>query len=513
MILRTPFIAATLCLGACTMEAPEPGERPEVRVEVVAVDGLVPEPVDGRMFVVFGTAADPEPRMSIGRTGLDQPPVIAGDVVRFDGRGPAVLDATAVAFPVESLRDVPAGDYIAQAVLDTNIDRKSVNAAGNLYSAPTPVTVDETGGVIRLELTSRVPDEQLPPDTEYLRFVKIPSDRLSAFHGRPIFLRAGIILPRGYDDDPARRYPLRVRIGGYGASYTRVERMMDEDSAFRKAWLSDDAPRFILLHLDGDGPLGDPYQVNSQNHGPYGDAVVDELIPYVEQSFRGVAEPGARVLDGGSTGGWVSLALQVFYPDAFAGTWSSCPDGVDFRGFQLVNIYEDENAYTNSRGFERPSAREVNGDVRFTMRHELQMENMLGRGDSWTMSGGQWGAWNATYGPKGADGRPVPLWDPRTGTIDRSATDHWKQYDLRLYLEENWATLAPSLQGKIRIFIGDDDNYFLDNAAHMLDAFFRTAEPAYGGRIVFAPGEGHCWTGMTDLEMMQEMGKVVGADF
>jgi hypothetical protein len=207
----------------------------------------------------------------------------------------------------------------------------------------------------------------------------------------------------------------------------------------------------------------------------------------------------------------VSLALQVFYPDFFNGAWSSCPDGVDFRGFQLVNIYDDANAYVNKNGFERPSAREINGDVRFTMRHELQLENVLGRGNSWVMSGGQWGAWNATYGPRGADGRPAALWDPQTGAIDRSVTGHWKRYDLRFILEERWAELGPKLAGKIHIAMGDADNYFLNNAARLLDAFFQKAEPRFDGRMVFAPMQGHCYTGLSDLEMMKEMGARVAA--
>src|SRR5580704_2740733 len=125
---------------------------------------------------------------------------------------------------------------------------------------------------------------------------------------------------------------------------------MDERSRFRGAWLADGAPRMVLLHLDGAGPLGDPYQVNSANNGPYGDAVTQELIPFIEEKYHAIGEPRARVLSGVSTGGWVSLALQVFYPDFFNGTWSYCPDGVDFRAFQLVNIYEDRNAYINGHG-------------------------------------------------------------------------------------------------------------------------------------------------------------------
>jgi hypothetical protein len=127
------------------------------------------------------------------------------------------------------------------------------------------------------------------------------------------------------------------------------------------------------------------------------------------------------------------------------------------------------------------------------------------------MSGGQWGAWNATYGPRGEDGRPVPLWDPQSGVIDRAVTEHWRRYDLRMYLEEHWTELAPKLRGKIRVFSGEADNYFLNNAAHMLDDFFAKAAPPYLGRIVFAPGEGHCWVGMDDLAMMKEMGRVTNA--
>ena len=223
---------------------------------------------------------------------------------------------------------------------------------------------------------------------------------------------------------------------------------MGAKSDFRKAWQADDAPQFILLQLDGAGPFGDPYQVNSANNGPYGDAITQELIPYVEQQFRGIGQPRARVLSGGSTGGWVSLALQVFYPDFFNGTWTFCPDGVDFRAFELVNIYDDPNAYTNQFGFERPSDRTLNGDVRLTMRREVGVENLLGDGNTWTMSGEQWGAWNATYGPRGSDGRPVPLWDPQTGVINHDVAEQWKKYDLRLVMRKELENPRPQTPGQ-----------------------------------------------------------------
>ena len=139
------------------------------------------------------------------------------------------------------------------------------------------------------------------------------------------------------------------------------------------------------------------------------------------------------------------------------------------------------------------------------------MENVLGRGDSWTMSGQQWGAWNATFGPRGADGRPVPLWHHQTGQIDRSVLDHWKKYDLRRHLETNWAELAPRLLGKLRIWIGDADDFYLNEAVHRFDAAVRRLDPKYDGPITYGPGHGHCWSSLGEVERMKEMARVVDA--
>jgi hypothetical protein len=481
-----------------------------LRFEVTVAQGLISSPQSGRLFVMMSRGGQPEPRLTESDTGLDAATRLGRDVNNFAPGVVGVIDESAAAFPIEDLAHLPAGDYFVQAVFDSNIDLKSINSPGNLYSEARKVRLDPARPeTVKIELTQKVPPEQMPPETEYVKYVKIQSDLLSKFHGRPIYLRAGVILPRDYDKDPGRRYPLRVSIGGYGSRFTAAGRMMSAGSEFRRAWLADDSPRMILLRLDGDGPYGDCYQVNSDNSGPYGDALTRELIPYVEQKFRGVGQPYARVLEGGSTGGWVSLALQVFYPDFFNGTWSGFPDGVDFRAFQLINIYEDDNAYLNARGFERPSERDLKGDVNYTIRHECQMENVLGAGDSWAMSGQQWGAWNATYGARGADGRPVPLWDPKTGKINRGAAEHWKKYDLRMVMERDWKTLGPKLRGKITIWVGEADNYFLNNAVHLLDEFLSKAEPAYGGKIIYGAGKGHGWMALSERQMMGEMAAAI----
>jgi hypothetical protein len=462
-------------------------------------------PASGRLFVVLGDAARPEPRTLIDDAGQDAMPILARDVHNFGSGSVAAIDRTAETFPAGSFDVLEARDYYVQAVLHSNTDLKSLDAPGTQYSEVQRIHIDpRRTATVKLELTNIIP-EQLPPDDEYIRYVRIRSNLLTAFHKRPIFLRAAVILPKDYAADTTRRYPLRIHIGGYGTRFTAVRRIMTAGSEFRTMWLAADTPRMIYLQLDGDGPFGDPYQVNSDNNGPYGDAITRELIPYVEHTFRGIAQPYARMLDGQSTGGWVSLALKIFYPDFFNAVWSSCPDGVDLRGFQLINIYRDDNAYTDDQGMERASKRNLDGSVEFTIRRECQMENVIGLGNSWTMSGQQWGAWNAVYGPRGRDGRPVPLWDPKTGKMDRSVVPHWKKYDLRLILEENWKTLGPKLREKIHISVGESDNYFLNNAVHMLDDFLRRAVPSADAHIVYGAGQGHCWSSITEAQMMNEM--------
>jgi S-formylglutathione hydrolase FrmB len=483
-------------LAACPVPGDEAARATSLRFEVTLAPGLVSAPQDGRLLVVLGRPDEGEPRHTIGHTGLKTPPLLGRDVTGFTAGQVAALDRSAAIFPIASLDVLPAGDYAVQAVLATNRDLNLPSAPGNFYSVPRKVRLDAArGGTVAVELTKQIPPEALPPDTDRVKFVKLKSELLSRFHGRPIYLRAGVVLPPDFDREPTRRYPLRVHIGGYGSRYT---------NALGRA-RGDGGPPMLVLHLDGAGPYGDPYQVNSANNGPYGDAVTQELIPYVERRFRGIGQPYARVLDGASTGGWVSLALQVFYPDFFNGTWSHCPDPVDFRAYELINIYRDDNAYVNQHGFERPAMRERGGDVVYTVRHEVQMENVLGRGDSWTTSGKDWCAWNATFGPRDGDGRPKPLWDPRTGKIDRSVLPHWEQYDLRLVLERNWKALGPKLRGKLHIWVGEADDYFLNNAVHLLDDFLARAEPPYGGKITFGPRGGHSWQGISERQMVADM--------
>jgi hypothetical protein len=508
----TPLLGFLLCLTPLAV-SPATSPNPAAwQFEVTMKRGLAPSAKDGRLFVILARMKDPEPRLTLDRTGLDAPQVLARDLKGFGPGAVAVADAGAFAFPITSLAGVPAGDYFAQALFDSNADLHLRDAPGNLYSKPKKIHFDPAqGGDWKLELKEQVPAEQLPAETAQIKFVEIQSKLLSDFYSRPIFLRAGIILPRDYERDSSRRYPLWVRIGGLDTRYTDVLNAMEKKSEFAQTWQADDTPRLILLQLDGAGPNGDPYYVNSANNGPFGDALVQELIPQVEIGFRALSQPRARFLSGVSTGGWVSFALQVFYPDFFNGTWSSCPDPVDFRALELVNIYQDTNAYVNRYGNERPSERNLNGDVKLTMRREVGVENMLGRRNSYTLSGEQWGDWNAVFGPRGADGLPVPLWDPQTGKINHAVAEQWKKYDLRLVLEQNWTTLGPKLRGKIHIAAGEADGYFLNNAVHLLDKFLTSANPRFKGKIVYGMGEGHGWFDLSLRQMLDEMQAAAGS--
>ncbi|EEF60412.1 putative esterase [Pedosphaera parvula Ellin514] len=496
-----PPILGFLLLLFC-LESFSATNEASLRFEVTLKQGLVATPQTGRLLVILNQKESPEPRFAIN----DGSVIIGRDADDFVSSQKLLLDHSTISCPIPNPSELPTGDYFVQALLMVNQDLRLPNAPGDLYSSVAKVHIDHAiSNTVCLQLSQQIGPEQLPADTELVKFVQIQSALLSKFHGRPIYLRAGIILPRNFNRKPSETYPLWVRVGGLDTRYTAVHSMMGEKSDFQKTWLADGTPQMIMLQLDGAGPYGDCYQINSDNNGPYGDAITQELIPYVERHFRGIGKSRARVLSGASTGGWASLALQIFYPDFFNGVWSSSPDGVDFRAFELIDIYSDTNAYVNKFGFERPSERTLQGDTKLIMRREVLMENVLGRGNSWTLSGGQWCAWNAAYGPRGADGQPIPLWDPQTGKLNHEVAEKWKSHDLNLILHKNWKALAPKLQGKIHIAVGDADNYFLNNGVHLMDSFLSHADPAYRGRIVYGPVKGHTWSDVSMREMMNEM--------
>jgi hypothetical protein len=500
-------------------------------------------PQDGRLILMLTRTEDPEPRFQV-RPGPDAIPIFGMDV---DGWAPGAthrVDADAVGYPVESLGNLPAGEYVVQALLnryetfnlstghtvklppDRGEGQQWNRKPGNLYSTPRTVQIDPSSTTpICITLDQQIPPIEPPADTEWVKHVRIQSDRLTTFWGRPMELGAHVLLPKGFEEHPEARYPLMIFHGHFPYDFDGFRTTPPDTTApceysarfdvdcynhivqreayrFYQQWTSDDFPRFLIIKIQHPTPYyDDSYAVNSASQGPYGDAIMQELVPHIEAQFRGIGAGWARFTYGGSTGGWEALAAQVFYPDALNGAFAACPDPIDFRFYELVNIYEHENAYFTSGAFrqiERPARRDALGRISYTVRDENHMERVLGAKGR---SGGQWDVWQATYSPMGPDGYPQPIWDKETGTIDPAVARHWKEnYDLRYILERDWTTLGPKLEGKIHIYTGDMDNYYLNNATYLMEDFLEgTTDPYYAGEVDYGDRAEHCWNGAHDL--------------
>ncbi len=386
--------------------------------------------------------------------------------------------------------DIPEGTYNIQVLWHQQFEESRIVAPGNIYSRRELVRIE---GDVHLDL---VLDQIIPPrqvmEHSHVKEFRIISDTLSAWWGKPVELIASVLLPHGYFDQPGTAWPIRYNVSGYGGRYIRVN-FLSRDQEFYNWWFSDKAPGVINVFLDGEGPFGDSYQLDSENSGPYGYALIHELIPALERAYRNTDDARTRFVDGCSTGGWVSLALQMFYPDHFNGVFSYSPDAVEFTNYQLINIYEDDNAYYNKYGYLRPVSREITGQPVMSLREFIRYENVLGTSNTYLNSGGQFSAHTALYSPHRSEGLPAPLFDPFTGTIDREVAEAWKKYDLLIHARENWLTLGPKLSGKIYIWMGDMDQYYLNMATRTFHAFLKsTTDPVSDAIVEFTPMEGHC---------------------
>ena len=336
------------------------------------------------------------------------------------------------------------------------------------------------------------------------KYVEIKSDTLSNWWGKEMNLKASILLPHNYEKGEA--YPIRYNVAGYGGRYTRINNLLKNEK-FMSWWDSEEAPQVINVFLDGEGPFGDSYQMDSENSGPYGYSLIEELIPHIENSFRGTQEASTRFVDGCSTGGWVSLGLQLYYPDVFAGVFSYSPDAIEFENYQLINIYKDENAFFNEAGYLRPVARNISGEPMLSLKDFIQYENVLGDSDSYLNSGGQFSAHNALYSPKGENDLPKAIFDSKTGEIDHEVAEHWKKYDFKFYAKENWKELGPKIQDKIYVWMGDMDNFYLNPASRAFAEFLETTEnPKSNAIFEFEAMKGHCqeFCHRKILEMIEE---------
>lgn len=540
--------AAAIALIVASPGAVSAARAPSGPQFAVTVDpALRREPLTGRVFVFVSRRATPEPRLQYG--GLaDTVPLFGQDVSQLRPGGKIVIDAATPGYPLATPRDLPAGDYTIQALANvyTRFPRADGNtiwahndrgegqqftlAPGNLVSAPEHVRIDPSRAqTFTLKLVRAIPALPAVPDTAFVKHVRIASALLSKFWGVPIYLGAVVLLPKDYDPQSARRYAAVFVQGHYTVDApfhfdpqlqpeTRAEHdarldTTNNESAyeFTQAWMHGETPPMVAISFQHPTPYyDDSYAVNSANNGPYGDALMTELIPHLEARFHLTSDGRARFLIGGSTGGWEALALQIYHPDAFNGAWALYPDPVDFHRFQIGDMYTDTSAFSTQRtawnSSEIPAQRTRDGNTVVTMREESRLEFVLG---SHGRSTEQFNAWDAAYGPVLQDGYPGEMWDKKTGVIDRDVITYMRDhgFDLRDYLERNWSRIGPALVGKLHIDVGDEDDYFLNLACYRLQSFLdQTTNPA--AKAVFAygrPMKPHGWQAKPTGEYLRDM--------
>lgn len=515
------------------------GTNSKIAIAVSFSEEISNKKLDGRLLLMLSTNNEKEPRFQIGE-GLNNQLIFGMNVNELAANQKVSFNETVFGFPMESLQQIKPGTYYIQALLnvyetfhletgqtvklpmDDGEGQQWNKSPGNIYSKPIQITVTEKGiENMAIVLDQIIPEILQPEDTEWIKHVTLKSEKLTKFWGRDIYLGAHVLLPKGFDEHPEAKYPLMIFHGHFPTNFGgfrttppdenlkpvyserfRLEglNIIEQQEAydFYKRWNEPDFPRFIIIEIQHPTPYyDDSYAVNSASQGPYGDAITHELIPFIEAQFRGQGEGWSRFLYGGSTGGWEALAVQVKYPDEYNGCFAACPDPIDFREYCLNNIYEDKNAYfykSEHKKLEKPAHRDYLGNISSTIKESNHLELVLG---DHSRSGGQFDIWEATYSPQDKDGYPTRLWDKKTGVINHEVAKYWQEnYDLRYILERDWEKLGEKLKGKIHIYCGDMDNYYLNNAVYLMEDFLEsTTDPYYSGEVDYGDRAEHCWNG------------------
>ena len=451
------------------------------------------------------------------------------------------LPKSAFGYPLSSLEDILSSDsqsYLVQAEYvqyklverinapPTYLPVSCVSKAGSngsyekpdgtIYSNPVPYKAGEETN-LDLLLTNIIPDSTPNSrgcaglgdgiDSDYIKTVRIKSSLLADFYKNSIdtTLEACVLLPLGFHHEAHRnaKYPLVVSHGHYnptfnpGGEFRKVPPDCDitqnedydciaETYAYYlfKNWTSEDdgmpfaGARVLLVTLNHPVPFfDDSYAVDSENMGPYGEAITTELIPAIEKQYRGLGEGWARGLMGGSTGGWESAAYMILYPDMFGYSLAACPDSVTFTHHTSVNIYENDNAYYYNSNFKKtptPGYRDgysghtigykmCYGDVISTFGEMNHRELALGEN---SLSCGQFDAWEAVWSPIDPDtGYPKRIYDKETGVIDKEVANHWSEkYDLAKVLVKKWDQIGHKVKGRLHFAVGGSDSFYLNNA-------------------------------------------------
>lgn len=531
--LAPALLLITICLFSCQ----ETVQTANINISFPSED--YDQALDGRMILLIAEQADKEPRFQL----RDDSKTCQGfgmDVLGWQPGESLPFDTEAFGYPIQNMSELPSGEFYVQAVFhkyetfqraDGNVVQLPMDrgegqqwnrAPGNLYSTPQKITINN-GQMpkLNIDFDQMIPPIEEPKDTKYVKHIKLKSELLSEFWGRDMYLGAHVLLPEGWDTHPDVKYPLAIMHGHFPSDFggfrttppdpdlePEYSERFDVDGYnlivqqeaydFYKTWTGPDFPRVIAIKIQHPTPYyDDSYAVNSEAQGPYGDALTYELIPYIEEQFRGIGEGWSRFVYGGSTGGWEALAVQVKYPTEYGMCFAACPDPIDFRAYCLVNIYEDDNAYYQKGAFRKTLVaghRDYLGNVDASLKDMNYRELVLG---SRGRSGQQWDIWEATYSPVDEDGYPKRIWDRLTGEIDKEVAAYWKEnYDLAYILKRDWAKHGKDWENKIHLYCGDMDNYYLNNAVYLAEEILsETTKPFYNGEVDYGDRAEHCWNG------------------
>jgi hypothetical protein len=494
-------------------------------------------------MLLFSNDFSDEPRNQVDHTIKSQ--VAFGQTVKDWKPGTTIaIDPSADGYPVLRIADLPPGTYNVQAllnryetfhladgrVLDLPPDQGEGQhwniKPGNFYSKPQKITLGagakiDGAATLTLALDQAIAPIKPPADTKYIRHIRIQSKLLSKFWGRPMFLSAAVLVPEGFDEHPQAHFPLIIfhdhfvpDFDGFRteppdpnlkpdynerfhlAGYNRIEQ--EEAYKFYQQWKGEKFPRVLIVKLQHANPYyDDSYAVDSVNVGPYGSAIEKELIPAIEKQFRGLGTGWSRFVYGGSTGGWEALAVQIFNPDYYNGAFGACPDPVDFHAYTYINLYDDKNAVYLDGPIKRiaqPAMRDYLGRTIWSMPDAMAYELMLGDHGRSTE---QWDIWQAVFSPIGPDGYPKTIFDKRSGVIDHDVANYWREHwDLTEYLKRNWKTIGEKLRGKLHIYVGLSDSYFLNDAVYKIEeALAGFQNPAFDGEVKYGARDEHCWNG------------------
>lgn len=444
------------------------------QVKVALSPSIQAKDISGRLSVMFASRKTPPPIH--GPNWFRPEPFFAVEVRELAAGETVGIDDAADGYP-GPLSQIPPGQYFVQAILDSDFQHAHPkDGVGNIYSSVQDVHV-VSGQPLSLELTL---DQVVRPrplhDGTLQKTVTLTSKLLSDFHQRDVVEQAIVLLPPSYQTQPEKQFPVYYEITGFGATIDDLDRQHDQSS------VSAGGVEFIHVMLTGQCKWGHHVYADSENNGPRATALIQEMIPHLESTFRMIPQPHARMLGGHSSGGWSSLWLQVNYPEFFGGVWSTAPDPVDFRFWQGTNLYDaTANVLRSDNGSRKPLAR-ANGRTVLWYDDFLKMDDVIGKG-------GQLRSFEAVFSPRGEDGLPVRCWDRATGDVIPATVEAWKKFDITRQLKDRWSEIGSSLEGKIHVVMGGEDTFFLDDAVRSLDRELRAL--GSDAEIQIVPGRDH----------------------